>query len=166
MNYYQLSQLLQNELLPKLTSNRGLSVFANHRAKFEGWLKAELIDCLQRNELHPRPEIDHIDVTFDHWAIELKTINTSYRYPDCRHLLNRTRPITMNIDGVISDIQKLRRRRIKHAAVIFVVFPLRSGNNKWEVHLRRILRCGIVLRPTEFCFHNDVPATLYCGRVK
>ena len=68
------------ELIQRIKDSRGLAVFAKRRAKFEGWLKVELIDILiKRGFGNVVPEAGLVDVSFGDVAIELKTVNTNYR---------------------------------------------------------------------------------------
>ena len=79
MEFQKLRKLLFDEMKPKLENNQGLSIFAKERAKFEGWLKVELCDSLSKYFTDVAPERNRIDVTFDDWAIQLKTVNTNIR---------------------------------------------------------------------------------------
>ena len=74
MEFEDLSNLIFNEIKPKLENNQGLSIFAKERAKFEGWLKVELCNSLSKYFKDVTPEKNRIDVTFENWAIELKTV--------------------------------------------------------------------------------------------
>jgi len=76
MNFQELGELIFAEIVPKIKNHQGLSIFARERAKFEGWLKVELCDSLLRCFQDVAPERDLIDITFDDWAIQLKTVNT------------------------------------------------------------------------------------------
>jgi hypothetical protein len=65
-----------------------------------------------------------IDIKFDDSALELKTINTNYKGKDIE---NKNRPITLNVEQLEKDIDKLRKlhkKGIKNKAILFVVFPL------------------------------------------
>jgi hypothetical protein len=42
MEFEELSRFIFADLKPRLERNEGLSLFAQERAKFEGWLKVEL----------------------------------------------------------------------------------------------------------------------------
>lgn len=77
MEFEDLANLIFGEIKPKLENNQGLSIFAKKRAKFEGWLKVELCDSLSKHFKDVAPEKNRIDVTFENWAIELKTVNTN-----------------------------------------------------------------------------------------
>lgn len=124
--FEKLAKIIFKEITPKLENNIGVAIFAKERAKFEGWLKVELCESLSKRLTSTTiiPEKDRIDITFDGWAIELKTVNTNYRY---KNVENKTRPITKNIQGVIDDIDKLQSTQnyIKKA-ILFVVFPVMS----------------------------------------
>ena len=100
-----------DELIQRIQASKGLGVFAKRRAKFEGWLKVELIDILCKNGVDGVvPEAGRIDVSFDDVAIELKTVNTNYRDGIAENLV---RPITKNIRGVIKDIDNHRGNKSK-----------------------------------------------------
>lgn len=91
MEFLKIKEIVFNELKPKLENNNGLAIFAKERAKFEGWLKVELIEILSNYFNSITPENNWIDITFEEWAIELKTVNTNIRYPNVN---NKQRPIT------------------------------------------------------------------------
>jgi hypothetical protein len=159
---------LQTALVGRLSCHQGLSVFARERAKFEAWLKVELCDVLLSKGRNPVPECDRIDVTFGHWAIELKTCNTNYSFKGARR---KGRPITKNVNGVVADIEKLNRmdikRRYKHRAVLFVVFPMHSNNPRWQRHhLPRIEQVVAQIYHKEFCFKDGLPGVLFFGLCK
>ena len=80
MEFLKIREIIFNELKPELESNKGLAIFAKERAKFEGWLKVELVKILSNYFDNITPENNRIDITFKDWAIELKTINTNIRY--------------------------------------------------------------------------------------
>lgn len=136
MNIRDLIDLTANELVRRIQASNALSVFAKRRAKFEGWLKVELIDILIKNGVPDVvPEHDRIDVSFGDVAIELKTVNTNFRDANAE---NRHRPIVKNISSVIQDIAKHRNNKFQHKFIIFVVFPLSEGHIRWTAHLTRI----------------------------
>lgn len=152
-----------DSMADRLSGHRGLSIFARERAKFEGWLKVELCDVLLAEGWHPTPEDDRIDVTFESWAIELKTCNTNYGFKGVK---NKGRPITKNVSGVISDIRKLNRKGLKrkynHRAVVFVMFPMRIDNMYWQQkHLPRIAQEAAWIDQRDFVFENGLPGVLY-----
>ena len=136
MNITDLMDLTTNELVRRIQASYALSVFAKRRAKFEGWLKVELIDILIKNGVPDVvPEHGLIDVSFGDVAVELKTVNTNFRDVNAD---NRTRPITKNISSVIQDIAKHRKNKFLHKFIVFVVFPLHEGHSGWNAHLKRI----------------------------
>lgn len=105
-----------------------------------------------------------IDITSKNWAIELKTVNTNY---SCKGVENKTKAITDNINGIIKDIEKLKRETIKNknAAVIFIVFPLNlPKNKKWDEYLKRISKKLSCLKNVQFKV-GEVPVVLYIGKV-
>lgn len=131
MEFKDLTKLIFDEIKPKLENSQGLSIFAKERAKFEGWLKVELCDSLSKYFKDIAPERDKIDITFLNWAIELKTVNTNYRY---KNVEIKTRPITMNVQGVIDDIENLKSTNYDHKAILFVAFPVTHDNEYWQAH--------------------------------
>ena len=120
ITFDNLAKIIFSEIIPKLERSYGLAIFAKERAKFEGWLKVELCDSLSKYFQEIIPEKDRIDITFNNWAIELKTINTNYKYGNVK---NKTRPITKNVQEVINDIKKLKSSNFPDKAILFVVFP-------------------------------------------
>ncbi|MEE9442688.1 MAG: hypothetical protein V3V99_08470 [candidate division Zixibacteria bacterium] len=162
MDFGIINALIANAIIKKIKGNFGLSIFARERAKFEGWLKVEIIDSLGVNFNSVVPEKNRIDVCFEDWAIELKTINTNYGYENVK---NKNRPITKNIEGILADIDKLKRIKTKNKAVVFIVFPCTADNKKWKNHLAKIKPDLRDLIETEFCFKNKIPGVLYFGLV-
>jgi len=163
MTFDELCTIVWNSLVPKLEGNLGLSVFARERSKFEGWLKVELIESFSHRGVDVVPERDRVDVSVGSWAIELKTVNTNYRYQGAK---NKHRPITKNIDGIVKDIQELRRARRPDKAVVFVVFPLRSTHKDWTHHILKIKGELSELRNVSFAFRNGLPGVVYVGLIK
>lgn len=162
MLYEKLSDTIFAELKPRLEEHQGLSFFAEERAKFEGWLKVELCDILSNHFDKIFPEKDRIDVTFDNWAIELKTVNTNIRY---KNVKNKQRPITKNTQGVINDIEKLRNIPVANKGVLFIVFPIKHANEYWQTQLERINKHLTKLRHAEFSFKQKAPGVIYFGLV-
>ncbi len=162
IGFTELGELIFAELKPKLENSVGLSIFAKERAKFEGWLKVELCDSLSKHFADVTPEKDRIDITFEDWAIELKTINTNVRYANVK---NKRRPITKNTQGVVDDIEKLRHTKYKNKSVCFAVFPILHNDRNWRIQLERI-NCQLKrLEHAEFSFKNKIPGVLYHGLV-
>lgn len=155
-------EIVFREIIPKLENNDGLAVFAKERAKFEGWLKVELCESLSKYFPSVTPEKDRIDITFNNWAIELKTINTNYRY---KNVKNKIRPITKNVKGILEDIEKLKSSTYTNKAILFVVFPVTHNNENWRMHLQRISRLLKDLKHREFKFKNDISGVIYFGLI-
>jgi len=158
--FKKLAEIVFKDIIPKLKKNDGVSIFAKERAKFEGWLKVELCEGLSKSFSTVTPEKDRIDITFDDWAIELKTINTSYRYKNVR---NKTRPITKNIQGVVKDINKLKSTNYANKAILFIVFPATHDHKNWKTHLQKISDLLKELKHREFRFKNKIPGVIYFG---
>jgi len=122
--FKQVLETILDDLKTKLKNSKGIDVFVKNRAKFEGWLKVEIVDILY-NKITKNiiPEKYHVDIVFDDSALELKAVNTNYRY---NRVENKTRPITLNVEQLKNDIDKLRnlhKEDIKNKAILFVVFP-------------------------------------------
>jgi len=160
MEFENLTKLIFGELKPKLETNLGLSIFARERAKFEGWLKVELCDSLSKYFKGVCPERNRTDITFEGWAIELKTVNTNIRYEGVK---NKTRPITKNTQGVIDDIEKLRTTEYPNKSVLFVAFPIHHNNENWQTQLKRINSQVKKIKYVEFDFKDKIPGVLYFG---
>jgi len=162
MEFEDLANLIFNEIKPKLENNKGLSIFAKERAKFEGWLKVELCDSLSKYFKDIVPESNRIDITFKNWAIELKTVNTNIRY---KNVKNKHRPITRNTQGVIDDIEKLKSSSYTNRAVLFVVFPITHCNENWQVQLQRISKLLREIKYINFNFKNEISGVVYFGSI-
>ena len=162
MEFLKIKEIIFNFLKPKLENNNGLAIFAKERAKFEGWLKVELIEILSNYFNNIAPENNRIDITFKDWAIELKTVNTNIRYPN---VINKHRPITMNIDGVISDIDNLKSSNYINKGILFIVFPIQHNNTNWQIHLGRIKNKLSKIEFIQFHFSNEIPGVIYFGLI-
>jgi len=51
--FKQTLEMILDDLKTKLESSKGIAVFINERAKFEGWLKVEIVDILY-NKINPK----------------------------------------------------------------------------------------------------------------
>ena len=165
MEFDDLWTTIKTNLPEKIQAHKGLSYFVQYRAKFEGWLKVAICEILADKMKEIVPEKDRIDIVGDDWALELKTINTNYRYP---HIENRTRPITKNIKGVVEDIDSLMKNDIySKKAVIFIAFPLSLSTHSkaWEKHIIKIKEKLERLEYEELNFRNGAVAVLYCGLI-
>lgn len=129
-----------------------LTMACQQRAKFEGWLKFELAVAIGR-----KPGISDViiedsykdkgrsDISFrymnEKYQVEMKTANTNWRVNGVENL---TRPITMNIDGIIDDIGVLKLKcPPNHGLAVFTMFPIPQQLLKYyperlHSHLRRI----------------------------
>lgn len=155
------------------------------RAKFEGWLKVELAACLASQERFDDVRLEdqyaqgrRADISFVaddiRWFVELKTPNTNWR---ATGIESKTRPITLNISGVIGDINALSRRSpSSRALAIFVIFPIPRRiwtleRRKLAYHLKRIeqeasLPDGSVENSGEFVvLGEDVELAIYVVEV-
>jgi hypothetical protein len=158
-----IEDIILEQLKNRLSNHVGLSVFAQERAKFEGWLKVELCDILAHNGIDVFPEKNRIDIVFNDYAIELKTVNTNLRYQNAK---NKTRPITKNTESVIGDIKKLKETSYKNKAVLFIAFPAEHKNEFWNKQLSRIKDNIKNIRHEEFIFKNGIPGIIYLGAVE
>ncbi len=157
------------DVIKKIESHKGISRFVIERSKFEGWLKVEIIEsAIKQNCLKVTPEKKLIDVTFEHksktYALELKTINTNYRY---QNIQKKTRPITKNIEGILKDVSDLKQKDYNFKYVLFIVFPLDLNKDKklWEYHLKKI-NSLIQLQSFPINFSGNYKGMLYLGEVK
>jgi len=167
MEYKELCETIFPEIRERLNSSLGLAVCAKHRSKFEAWLKVELCGILaEHNENLVIPEKNFIDITFENWKIELKTINTNYRF---ENVINKTRPVTNNVNGLISDIKKLKKKTKPskaRKAVVFIVFPVKHETPNWQkIHLPKISQELREIDYREFVFKNNIPGVIYIGLV-
>lgn len=164
MKFEEIAKFIFDDIVPKLECNKGVAICVEERAKFEGWLKIELCESLAKYKHFDNiiPENNRIDVTFDNWAVELKTLNTNYRYNNVK---NKNRPITKNVQGVISDIKKLKNTTFANKAVLFIVFPATHNNKNWKKHLQKISMQLRDLKYREFSFREGIPGVIYFGLI-
>lgn len=167
VTFDNLSKCLFERLPEHIQNESSLSIFAEQRAKFEGWLKVATCSSLTEGGFEGViPEKHRIDVMFDGWAIELKTLNTNYRYSNA---INKHRPITKNVQGVVDDIEALRastKLEGINKAVLFVVFPVEHDKIEWQNHLAKIresLRGNIAYH--SFKFNNGINGVIYLGQI-
>ncbi len=162
MDFEDLTKLIFSEMKSVLESNQGLYIFAKERAKFEGWLKVEICKILSKQFEDVIPEKDRIDIIFQNWVIELKTINTNYRY---KNVKRKNRPITRNIQRLLDDIKKLKSINYTNKAVLFIVFPTNHNNQKWQKHLRKVSKLLRKIEYSDFKFRDRIPGVIYFGLV-
>ena len=163
MNGKELSNFIFKKLRQKIENHKGLQIFIKERAKFEGWLKVELCDILSEKYHDIVPEKNRTDIVFSKYAIELKTINTNYRHKGVK---NKIRPIAKNIQGIIDDINKLKKSTYENKIVLFIVFPIgKKDGKKWQIHLNKI-NCKLSnMRSQSINFSKNIPGIIYLGTI-
>jgi hypothetical protein len=72
MTTQELFDLTADNIVTRIQNSVGLTRFAHRRAKFEGWLKVELIDILVQHGQNALPEIERIDVSLKQLELNLK----------------------------------------------------------------------------------------------
>ena len=157
-----------------LSNNQDLLEIAfKQRAKFEGWLKFEIAKEFQESGKDTKVEYPiakgHVDLFADNCLIELKTPNTSYNHPD---LESKTRPITDNVNSIISDVDKLRNITENHCYdlfIAFVMFPI-DTNKKYMGHVNKIENHiqaqGLqIIKDERTVTINSIPALVYVAKV-
>ncbi len=167
-----------SKLIDTISQHNGCAIFVEERAKFEGWVKVELARILFELGYKVEPEkayfIDgkrhQVDLFSEHGntrlCVELKTVNTNYTGILAK---KKTRPITMNINGVLEDLEELSR--IKEANpeveyyVLFLVYPCESGNKHWQMHKRKLAARCASLSERAFSFKNGERGLVYIARV-
>jgi len=164
MESEELSNIILDKLSLRLENHKGLKIFAVERAKFEGWIKVELCDILLAYFKEVIPEKNRVDISFSDWGIELKTLNTNIRYEGVN---NKSRPITNNTNGVVIDINKLKKLDCyKNKAVLFIVFPITHADRYWNIQLERIKPLLSQLKHKEFKFNNsNISGVIYFGLI-
>ena len=163
LDYDTLCMLVSKELKPRIERHRGIAVFARERARFEGWLKAELVDVLVGKGFDAVPETNAIDVVCrpQEAAIELKTINTNYM---CEGTAYKQKGITQNIAEVVADIKKLETANYFKKMIVFTAYPLVHGHPEWQDrHLPKIGNLLSLLNYEEITFSNNVKGVIYVG---
>ncbi len=162
MNFQKLVKIIFDEIKPKLEKHAGLSIFAKERAKFEGWFKVEVCESLLKYFKNVVPEHQRVDISFKDWGIELKTINTNINYEGVE---KKTRPITKNTQGIIEDIEKLKKLNFKKKGVLFIVFPIEEYNKNWKVQFQRIRKQLTAIKSCPFSFKGNIPGVIYFGLI-
>ena len=157
-----------------LSKNQDLLEIAfRQRAKFEGWLKFEIAKEFQKSGKDTKVEYPiakgHVDLFADNCLIELKTPNTSYT---CKGVDPKTRPITDNVNSIISDVDKLRNitEGLSYDSFIaFVMFPI-DTNKKYMGHVNKIENHiqapGLqIIKDEREVSINSIPALVYVAKV-
>ena len=139
-----MDEFIRKGIVEILETNRSLlKIPLRQKAKFEGWLKFELAHWLENQgvgQVEVESKVDYrrdrTDITFFHnnepCSVELKTPNTNWKIPG---VVNNGRPITINIQSVVDDAEKLNST---YGVVAFVLFPIPFHDNRWEEYLNRI----------------------------
>ena len=142
-----------------------LPIAVRQRAKFEGWLKFELASIAkQQGARQVEVEVSYsngtkrADIGFEFdgtaYCVELKTPNTNWRMPSVP--LNKHRPITRNIAGIVRDAKKLTECP-KQGIVAFALFPVPPGSRRWMTYLQRIAEeAQVPLSEEKNCFRWQV----------
>jgi|SRR5690606_24720956 len=121
-----------------------MRIAIRQRAKFEGWLKFELANRIEKlgfDEVELETKLDRKrdrpDISFlkdlDFYRIELKTCNTNWKVDG---ISAKGKPITDNINGVINDAKKLNSN---YGIVAFVMFPIPTNDVRWKKYIERII---------------------------
>ena len=153
-----MDKLILQEITELLRNNKGLLCIAiRQRAKFEGWLKFELAHRIEMSGFdsveietkidykRSRPDISFMN-NLDFYRVELKTCNTSW---DIEGVSKKGKPITSNINGIISDAKKLNSN---YGIVAFVMFPLPKNDMRWKTYIERITKeTGIAIDFEQNC---------------
>lgn len=158
-----LQNLIEEILIPKIQRSKALERFTHTRAKFEGWLKVEIIEMLIEKGYDALPEINTIDVSFPNVGIELKTTNTNYRYAG---VLNKNKAIKKNRESILDDIESLMYSTFKFKYVVFLVFPVEHDHPSWQSHLNIIKPYLSDIRYSQFKILNGHSMVFYIGRCK
>ena len=146
------------ECFEELLMRPALNNAYRQRSKFEGWLKLELGHALNERGVEevtleflvPKTQ-KRVDLMaklseIEGFAIELKTVNTNFRFPGVAQL---TKGVTDNFKSVVNDLRKLEGipdtvTRTRIAA--FPVFPVSSTEARrilqLEPHIHRITEAG------------------------
>ena len=139
-----MEKLILELIVNILSDNKQLMRIAiRQRAKFEGWLKFELANRIEKlgfNEVEIETKVEwrrnRPDISFyeedDFYRIELKTCNTSWKI---NGISKKGKPITDNIKGVINDAKKLNSN---YGIVAFVMFPIPKNDIRWKPYIERI----------------------------
>jgi hypothetical protein len=165
IDYDLLCSLVSSELKPRIERHAGLGVFARERARFEGWMKAELVDVLVGKGYDAVPEKGTIDVVCrpQEAAIELKTINTNYM---CEGTAYKQKGITQNIAEVVADIKKLETANYFKKMIVFVAYPLVHEHPEWQNrHLPKIAMRLKQMNYEPITFANSIKGVMYAGEV-
>lgn len=146
-----MDKYIKNAILNILEENKELlKIPLRQRAKFEGWLKFELAYYLEKDgnkDVGVEVQISNngassirADISFCkddvRYFVELKTPNTNWRIDGVN---NSHRPITKNIDSIVSDNTKLINLDSGSKGIVaFVLFPIPEESDQYFKYLGRI----------------------------
>ncbi len=165
-----MDNLIRESIVEVIGKNKNIVKLAvEQRAKFEGWLKFELADFLNKAPGVKEIEIEacvpgtgsKVDLLVkkknSSFFVELKTSNTSYEIDG---IASACRPMTGNINSIIEDAQKLKSANAK-GVVAFVLFPIPDDDkDKWVPHFYKIAsETGISLEREKHCTELDFTIT-------
>lgn len=165
---------LNKVLVKDIESNKAIALLVEERAKFEGWLKVQVIQGLisigvDKKQIIPERN-NRVDVTFTHrdlsYAIELKTVSTSYFYDDARRNDGRMN----NIDYLFYDAEKLKNLDYDKKLLLFVVYPFDRNNKRhnleWQLHRNRFKGIAKITYEHNIDFINGLKGVLYNCDIK
>ncbi|MHA1168694.1 MAG: hypothetical protein ACTSRU_12780 [Candidatus Hodarchaeales archaeon] len=165
MDYKEIKSLLLNSLVSILERKTSLFIFAIEQAHFEGWLKVEICEILSNFSKNIVPEKSLIDLTFDNWLFELKTISTGYKSEFVKN--KGSRRITEKVQSIINDIIKLKNFESGlKKAVLFIVYPNSHDKPEWQYHLAKIEKNLKQLDYRDFKFKGMIPGVIYLGLIE
>ncbi|PBJ08066.1 hypothetical protein [Flavobacterium sp. ACN6] len=158
-NLIPYDNLIRNLISDIIAENNDvISIAIQNRNKFEGWLKFELANKLQKQKFkevfveskyerrRDRYDLIFTDDEYLSYSIELKTPNTNWSITGVSKC---SRPITKNINSIISDTKKLNSR---YGIIAFVLFPIPKGCNKWTRYFEKIKNeCNLPIEIEENC---------------
>jgi hypothetical protein len=139
-----MDKIIKESIVEIIKANKELlKIPLRQKAKFEGWLKFELANCLEQNgmedvgvESKGYYRRDRTDVSFfnngNYYRVELKTCNTNW---SIKGVISNSRPITKNIQSIINDAVKLNSTQ---GIVAFTLFPVPVNDNRWRKYIERI----------------------------
>lgn len=169
-----MEDIIANAILQTIQSNQQLLALpCAQKAKFENWLKFELAYRLK--VLIPDTVVEYklpngnkfIDIKSGNCYIELKTTNTNVTIPILSP--QATKPITQNINDIISDVNNLRKfitddDSSRYVATIIFPYNKKQDKNlkKLKEHINSNPSANIIEIDTGI---NTVPVRIFVARV-
>lgn len=155
---------IAEKLTERLKSSEGVQVFVKRRARFEDWVKLELVEIINEIDENALPEVAEIDIQSDNWAVEIKVIPTNYACSVCDK--RGARSIHTSIQGLIKDFKKLKATSKAHKVSIAIVYPLTEGNQYWQRHLNKLEPFSDQLYSKPVVLPNKAPLFVYIFKPK